>query len=99
MKRVFLAAACAFGLLAAAGAGVLTTGTALAQGAADDPLRAALAESKVSGKGLTFYVRGATVPGAVTAVGDKFVTVKNQQGIAVIRIESIDAVAGAITLK
>lgn len=36
---------------------------------------------------------------AAAAVGDKFVTVKNQLGIAVIRIDSIDAVAGAITLK
>jgi hypothetical protein len=94
-------------LLAAAGclaAAALTAATvsiapAVAQSAGDDPLRAALAESNASGKGLNFYVRGSTVPGAVTAVGDKFVTVKNQQGIAVIRIDSIDAVAGAITLK
>ena len=99
MRARHLAAAAALCMLAAAGAGVLTTGPALAQGAGDDALRAALAESKASGKGLTFYVRGSTVPGAVTAVGDKFVTVKNQQGIAVIRIDSIDAVAGAITLK
>ena len=94
-------------LLAAAGclaAAALTAATvsiapAAAQTTGDDPLRAALAESKASGKGLNFYVRGSTVPGAVTAIGDKFVTVKNQQGIAVIRIDSIDAVAGAITLK
>ena len=70
-----------------------------AQGKPDDALRAALEESRTSGKGLTFHVRGTTIGGGVTAVGDKFVTVKNQQGIAVIRIDSIDAVAGAITLK
>ena len=43
--------------------------------------------------------QGSTIGGAVTALGDKFVTVKNQAGIAVIRVDSIDAVAGAITLK
>ena len=70
-----------------------------AQARPDDALRAALEESKSSGKGLTFHIRGTTIGGAVTALGDKFVTVKNQAGIAVIRIDSIDAVAGAITLK
>jgi hypothetical protein len=70
-----------------------------AQGKPDDALRAALEESKSSGKGLTFHIKGGTIGGAVTALGDKFVTVKNQSGIAVIRIDSIDAVAGAITLK
>ena len=70
-----------------------------AQGKPDDALRAALEESKSSGKGLTFHIKGTTIGGAVTALGDKFVTVKNQAGIAVIRIDSIDAVAGAITLK
>ena len=72
---------------------------ASAQGKPDDALRAALEESKSSGKGLTFHIKGTTLGGAVTALGDKFVTVKNQAGIAVIRIDSIDAVAGAITLK
>jgi hypothetical protein len=72
---------------------------AVAQSRPDDALRAALEESKSSGKGLNFHIRGSTIGGAVTAVGDKFVTVKNQAGIAVIRIDSIDAVAGAITLK
>lgn len=70
-----------------------------AQGKPDDALRAALEESKASSKGLTFHIKGTTIGGAVTAYGDKFVTVKNQAGIAVIRIDSIDAVAGAITLK
>ena len=72
---------------------------ASAQGKPDDALRAALEESKSSGKGLTFHIKGTTLGGAVTALGEKFVTVKNQAGIAVIRIDSIDAVAGAITLK
>lgn len=70
-----------------------------AQARPDDALRAALEESKASGKGLTFHIKGSTIGGAVTALGDKFVTVKNQAGIAVIRVDSIDAVAGAITLK
>lgn len=98
MKRMHIAAAAALCTIAAT-AGVLVTGPAAAQAGGSDPLRAALAESKSSGKGLTFLVRGAQVGGSVTAVGDKFVTVKNQQGIAVIRIESIDAVAGPITLR
>ena len=84
-------------VLVAAVAGPATR--AGAQGKPDDALRAALEESKSSGKGLTFHIKGTTIGGGVTAVGDKFVTVKNQQGIAVIRIDSIDAVAGAITLR
>ena len=82
-------------VIAAAG----PTSTAEAQVKPDDAMRAALEESKASGKGLTFHIRGSTVGGAVTAVGSSYVTVKNQQGIAVIRIDAIDAVAGAITLK
>lgn len=70
-----------------------------AQGKPDDAMRAALEESKSSGKGLTFHIKGTTLGGAVTGVGSSYVTVKNQQGIAVIRIDSIDAVAGAIALK
>ena len=89
MKAVLLALVLAAAML----------GPATAQPKPDDALRAALEESKASGKGLTFHIRGTTLGGAVTAVGDKFVTVKNQAGIAVIRIDSIDAVAGAITLK
>lgn len=75
------------------------TSTAEAQVKPDDAMRAALEESKASGKGLTFHIKGSTVGGAVTAIGTSYVTVKNQQGIAVIRIDAIDAVAGAITLK
>jgi hypothetical protein len=74
-------------------------GPAGAQVKPDDAMRAALEESKTSGKGLTFHIKGTTLGGAVTGVGSSYVTVKNQAGIAVIRIDSIDAVAGAITLK
>ena len=62
-----------------------------AQVKADDAMRAALEESKASGKGLTFHIKGTTLGGAVTGIGSSFVTVKNQAGIAVIRIDSIDA--------
>lgn len=99
MKRSHLLAAAGCLALAAISAATLSVKPAAAQDKAQDPLHAAFAESKASGRGLNFHVRGTTLPGVVTAVGDKFVTVKNQQGIAVIRIESIDAVAGAITLK
>ena len=97
MKPIGLAIAATV-CLALLAASSLTT-PAIAQGKPDDAMRAALEESKASGKGLTFHIRGSTVGGAVTAVGSSYVTVKNQQGIAVIRIDAIDAVAGAITLK
>ena len=97
MKPACLAVAATV-CLALLAASSLTT-PAIAQGKPDDAMRAALEESKSSGKGLTFHIRGSTVGGAVTAVGSSYVTVKNQQGIAVIRIDAIDAVAGAITLK
>ena len=94
MKSLFLSLAIVL-VMTVAG----PTTPAGAQGKPDDALRAALEESKSSGKGLTFHIKGSTLGGAVTALGDKFVTVKNQAGIAVIRIDSIDAVAGPITLK
>jgi hypothetical protein len=97
MKPAFLAVAAAVSLALLAASSL--NAPAIAQGKPDDALRAALEESKSSGKGLNFHIRGTTIGGAVTAMGDKFVTVKNQAGIAVIRIDSIDAVAGAITLK
>jgi hypothetical protein len=97
MKAIHMAIAAGFAL-AVLGA-TLTPSTVVAQAKPDDALRAALDESKSSGRGLTFHIRGSTLAGAVTGVGDKFVTVKNQAGIAVIRIDSIDAVAGPITLK
>jgi hypothetical protein len=97
MNPTLLAGAAAIALAVAAATALPVT--AVAQPKPDDAMRAALEESKSSGKGLTFHIRGSTVGGAVTAVGSSYVTVKNQQGIAVIRIDAIDAVAGAITLK
>jgi len=96
-----LAAAATIVALASVPAFFLSVPGALAQEgkSGDQPLRNALAESKASGKGLTFYVRGAAVPGLVLSVGDHFVTAKNQAGLVVIRIDSIDAVAGPITGK
>ena len=68
--------------------------------AADDALRTALEASKASGKGLTFHVQGATIPGVVVSVDDKFVVAKSQQaGTVVIRIDRIDAVTGFVELK
>ena len=53
------------------------------------------AASQKDKKGLTFYVKGQTIPGVVTKVGGDAVEVRNQtHGRIVIRIESIDAVAG-----
>ena len=93
MLAVGLTLACAAGLY------FFASMRAHAQEPRGDALRAALAESKATGKGLTFYVRGATVPGLVVSVDDKFVTAKNQAGLVVVRIDSIDAVAGPITGK
>jgi hypothetical protein len=90
--------AAALTLACAAGLYFVAT-RAHAQAPAADALRAALAESKATGKGLTFYVRGASVPGLVVSMDDNFVTAKNQAGLVVVRIDSIDAVAGAITGK
>ena len=72
----------------------------LPAGAQTDPLRTALEESKASGKGLTFYVKGASIPGVVVSIGEKYVVAKSQaQGQIVIRLESIDAVAGFVGEK
>ena len=74
--------------------GLALSAPTLAQAPAD-PLRAALEDSKASGKGLTFYVKGASIPGVVVTIGDKYVVAKSQaQGNIVIRLDSIDAVAG-----
>ena len=91
--------AVAAGLAAAVLGATLVPSAVVAQPKPDDAMRAALEESRSSGKGLTFHVKGTTLGGAVTGVGSSYVTLKNQQGIAVVRIDSIDAVAGAITLK
>ena len=74
--------------------GLALSATTLAQAPAD-PLRAALDDSKASGKGLTFYVKGASIPGVVVSVTDKYVVAKSQAaGNIVIRLDAIDAVAG-----
>ena len=65
--------------------------------AAADPLRTALEDSKASGKGLSFYVNGQTIPGVVVSVDDKYVVAKSQaQGTIVIRLDKIDGVAGFV---
>ena len=62
-----------------------------------DALRSALEDSKSSGKGLTFYVGSAAIPGVVVSIGDKYVVAKSQaQGTIVIKLEKIDAVAGFV---
>lgn len=67
--------------------------------AAADPLRAALEESRASGKGLTFYVNGQAIAGAVVAVEDGYVVARSQaQGSIVIRLDRIDGVAGFVPL-
>ena len=97
MKPMHVAIAAGLAL-AVLGASLVPSRVA-AQPKPDDAMRAALEESKSSGRGLTFHIKGTTLGGAVTGVGSSYVTVKNQAGIAVIRIDSIDAVAGPITLK
>lgn len=45
-------------------------------------------------KGLTFYVKGQTIGGAVTKIGNGFVEVRSQQySRVVIKLDSVDAVA------
>lgn len=56
----------------------------------DDLFKASM-ETK---RGLTFYVKGQTIGGGVTKIGEGFVEVRNQtHSRIVIRIDSIDAVA------
>lgn len=44
-------------------------------------------------KGLTFYVKGQTIGGAVTKIGNGFVEVRSQQySRVVIKLDSVDAV-------
>jgi hypothetical protein len=67
--------------------------------AAPDPLRATLEESKASGKGLTFYVKGQAIAGVVTSVDDQHVVARSQaQGTIVLRLDRIDGVAGHVAL-
>jgi hypothetical protein len=64
-----------------------------------DPLRAALEESKATGKGLSLYVHGQTIGGVVVSVDDHYVVARSQaQGTIVIRLDRIDGVAGFVTL-
>ena len=56
----------------------------------DEIFKAAM-ESK---KGLTFYVKGQTIGGGITKIGNGFVEVRSQTASRiVIRIDSIDAVS------
>ncbi len=62
-----------------------------------DPLRAALEESRATGKGLSLYVNGVAIPGVVVSVDNGFVVARSQsQGTIVVRLERIDAVAGFV---
>ncbi|MBL8175467.1 MAG: hypothetical protein JNK48_12405 [Bryobacterales bacterium] len=56
----------------------------------DDLIKASM-ESK---KGLTFYVKGQTIGGAVTKFANGFVELRSQQfSRVVIKLDSVDAVA------
>lgn len=62
-----------------------------------DLLRAALEDSRASGKGLNFYVNGQAIAGVVIAIEDGYVVAKSQAaGTIVIKLERIDGVAGFI---
>jgi len=66
-------------------------------GESHDPLRAALEESRATGKGLSLYVNGVAIPGVVVSVDNGFVIARSQsQGSIVVRLERIDAVAGFV---
>lgn len=66
-------------------------------GESHDPLRAALEESRATGKGLSLYVNGVAIPGVVVSVDNGFVVARSQsQGAIVVRLERIDAVAGFV---
>ncbi len=68
-----------------------------AAAAAGDPLRAALEESRDSGKGVSLYVNGQSIPAVVVSVDDRYVVARSQaQGKIVVRLERIDGVAGFI---
>ena len=67
-----------------------------AQSEATQAFQELFAQSQKDKRGLTFYVRGQAIPGIVTKViGNEAVEVRSQQhSRVIIRIESIDAVAG-----
>jgi hypothetical protein len=74
---------------------VLAGGAAVASA---DSLQSVLAESKASGKGLTFYVNGQAIPGVVVSVDDKYVVARSTaSGTIVIRLDRLDGVAGHVT--
>lgn len=64
-----------------------------------DPLQGVLADSKASGKGLTFYVNGQAVAGVVVSVDEKYVVARSTaNGTIVIRLDRLDGVAGHVAL-
>lgn len=82
-------------ILMALAASSQLAGPALALAADGDPLRSALEDSKASGKGLTIFVNGVSVPGVIVSIGEKYVTARSvAQGNIVIRLDRIDGVAG-----
>lgn len=77
--------------------GILLCGAAAA--ALAEPLQNVLADSKATGKGLTFYVNGQAVPGVVVSVDDKYVVARSTaNGTIVIRLDRLDGVAGHVAL-
>lgn len=64
-----------------------------------NPLQDVLADSKASGKGLTFYVNGQSIAGVVVSVDDKYVVARSTaNGTIVILLDRIDGVAGHVAL-
>lgn len=62
----------------------------------EQPLIAVLQESKEKGRGVTLYIRGATVSAVVLGVESGFVVARNQQSSRiVVRLSSIDAAVSA----
>ena len=65
--------------------------------AAQDPLLALLEDSKTSGKGLSLFVNGQSIPAVVVSVDERYVTARSQaQGTIVIRLDRIDGAAGFV---
>ncbi|MBK9442818.1 MAG: hypothetical protein IPN53_16550 [Comamonadaceae bacterium] len=77
---------------------MLSIGFAALANANDEPaFKAALEESKSTGRGLTFYVNGQAIGGAVVSIDDKYVVAKSQAlGLITLRRERIDAVSGFV---
>lgn len=64
-----------------------------------DALQSVLADSKASGKGLTFYVNGQAIPGVVVSIDDKYLVARSTaNGTIVIRLDRLDGVAGHVAL-